>query len=60
MEHIEALQNIRILLLSGAISYDKAKKLSALHLNAFNTKAKEIAKKHNVNPKLISFAGFMR
>jgi hypothetical protein len=60
METIKELQRIRLLLLHGAISYNQAKAEAKPHLEEFNTKAVEIAKKHKVKPRLINFASFMR
>jgi ribosomal protein S11 len=60
MRHTEEMRNIKMWLMTGAITYDKAKEMSAPHLEAMNQKAREIAKKHGLKPKLITFAGFMR
>lgn len=60
METIKELQRIRLLLRQGAISYDVAKHCANPHIEAFNKRAVEIAKKHKVRPKLINFASFMR
>ena len=60
MEHKRELDNIKGWLLTGAITYDKAKEMAAPHIAAMNERSKEIAKKHGVRPKRISFAAFMR
>jgi ribosomal protein S11 len=60
MKHTEAMNNIKMWLLNGAISYDKAKEMAVPHLAAMNEKAQEIAKKYGVKPRVITFAGFMR
>jgi len=54
------LHNIKMWLCQGAISYDKAKEMAAPHITALNKTAKEIAKKHGVSPRQITFAAFMR
>jgi ribosomal protein S11 len=60
MKHTEEMNNIKLWLMTGAISYDKAKKMAAPHLAAMNEKAKEIAKKYGIKPRVITFAAFMR
>ena len=60
MEHTNELKNIRSWLCAGAITYDKAKQMAKPHIEAFNMKSKEIAKKHGVKPRFITFASFMR
>lgn len=60
MESVKELRRIRLLLRHGAISYDQAKAQAKPHLEAFNAKAVEIAKKYKVKPRLINFASFMR
>jgi Asp-tRNA(Asn)/Glu-tRNA(Gln) amidotransferase B subunit len=60
MRHAEEMKNIKMWLATGAISYDKAKEMAAPHLAAMNEKAREIAKKHGLKPRLIAFATFMR
>lgn len=59
-EIIEELNTIKMWLISGAIPYEKAKILADPYIKAFNIKSKEIAKKHNVSPRFISFSSFMR
>jgi aspartokinase len=44
----------------GAISYEKAKELAILHLEALNEMAAKIAKKHGIKPRKITFSAFMR
>ena len=58
--HIQELRNIDLWLKIGAISYGKAKELAQLHINAINEKSREIAKKHGVKPRLVSFHNFVR
>jgi ribosomal protein S11 len=60
IKHTEELRNIQMWMNTGAISYDSAKKMAATHLEAMNNKAREIAKRHGIKPRLITFASFMR
>jgi ribosomal protein S11 len=60
MKHTEKMQNIKMWMRTGAITYDKAKEMSAPHLEAMNQKAQEIAKKYGIKPRVITFAAFMR
>lgn len=60
MEHRQELENIKMWLHSGAISYDQAERMAKPHLDALNEKSKEIAKRCGVKPKLFNFASFMR
>lgn len=57
---LNALNEIKYKLKIGVISYDEAKQRATPFLNAMNEKSKEIAKRHGVKPKKITFAGFMR
>jgi len=59
-ENTMELHNIKAWLCQGAITYEKAKEMAEPHLTALNTKAAEIAKKHGVRPRQITFAAFMR
>jgi len=60
MKEIERLKEIKILLKTGQISYDKAKEMAKVPLSLINQKIKEISKKCDKNPSLITFGGFMR
>ncbi len=60
LEHKQEMDNIKMWLHTGAISYQKAEEMAKPHLDAMNEKAKEIAKKCGVKPKLFNFASFMR
>jgi hypothetical protein len=60
MIHINELQNIDYWLKTGAIDYDKAKKMAQPHIAAINEKSREIAKKHGVKPRLVGFHNFVR
>jgi hypothetical protein len=60
MVHINELCNIDYWLKTGAIDFDKAKKMSKPHIDAINKKSKEIAKKHKVKPRLVGFHNFVR
>lgn len=44
----------------GVISRKEAKEKIEPYIEIFNLKAVEIAKKYNLKPKKISFAGFVR
>lgn len=57
---LNALNEIKYKLKIGVISYDEAKQRAAPLIYAMNEKSKEIAKRHGVKPKKITFAGFMR
>ena len=59
-EHKQEMDNIKMWLHTGAITYDRAKEMAKPHLDAMNEKSKEIAKKYGCKPKLITFASFMR
>lgn len=52
----EAKKNFMI----GMLNRDEAKKLIDPYLAAVNKRSKELAKKFNMRPKLVSFTGFMR
>ena len=60
MEHTNELKTIKMWLLTGAITYDRAKEMAKPHIVALNEKSKEIGKKHGVKPRFITFAAFMR
>jgi ribosomal protein S11 len=60
MEHTQELHNIKMWMMMGAITYDKAKEMAAPHIAAMNEKAAEIAKKYGVKPRKVTFAAFMR
>jgi hypothetical protein len=59
-ERIQELNNIKMWLRLGSISYDKAKEMSQPHIDALNKRSAEIAKKHHTIPKKITFTAFMR
>ena len=58
--HIQELANIDLWVKIGAIDFDKAKEMAKPHIDAINEKSKEIAKKHNVKPRLVGFHNFVR
>jgi hypothetical protein len=60
MEHTNELRTIKMWMLTGAISYERAKEMAKPHLDALNEKARLIGKKYGIKPKLITFASFMR
>jgi hypothetical protein len=45
---------------AGFITRKEAQEMIIPYIKAFNEKSKEIAKKYNMKPKMISFAGFVR
>lgn len=59
-ENRDKLYGIRKQMLSGQITYDEAKEQAAPIIEAINTKAKEIAKRHGKRPQLVSFGAIMR
>lgn len=56
----EQLEIIKLRLLYKDITYKQAKELSKEYIDNINKKSKEIAKKYNQKPRLITFAGIMR
>ncbi len=48
------------LLLSGAVDLSTAKQYILPYIEAYNAKAIELAKKHNVKAKKLTFASFTR
>ena len=54
------LNNIKMWLCQGAISYDDAKAMAEPHIKTFNEKSAEIAMKHGAKAREITFASFMR
>lgn len=59
-EHKAELDNIKMWLYSGAVTYAQAQKLAKPHIDAMNEKSKEIAKKCGVKPKYFNFTSYMR
>ena len=59
-EHKAELDNIKMWLHSGAVTYAQAQKMAKPHLDAMNEKSKEIAKKCGVKPKYFNFTSYMR
>jgi len=57
-EAVATIKNLRTAVSTGSVPYSQAKNLAVSHLEILNNKAKEIAKKHNRKPLLITFAGF--
>ena len=60
LTHIQELANIDMWLKMGAIDYEKAKRMAQPHIDAINDKSREIAKKHNVKPRLVNLRYFVR
>lgn len=56
----EAMEAIRAKLAQGEISYAEAKSQAEPIIASINAKAKEIAKKYNQRPRLVSFNEIMR
>lgn len=57
---LDRLNEIKILLKTGQVSYDEAHKKALPIIVEMNQVVLKIAKKHKVQPKLISFPSFMR
>jgi hypothetical protein len=53
-------EETKFLYKTGQITRDEAAAGIMPFINAFNEKSKEIAKKYNMKPKTINFAGFLR
>lgn len=53
-------ENARTLYRSNLISRDEAKKRIEPFIEAYNKKSKEVAKKYNQKPKMISLISFLR
>ncbi|MBR3747581.1 MAG: hypothetical protein IKN27_11545 [Selenomonadaceae bacterium] len=61
MEEIKIVAfEARALYKIGAITRSEARKKIDPYIEIFNSKAVEIARKYNMKPKKISFAGFLR
>jgi hypothetical protein len=61
-KHLEKqkLDEIKVLLKTGQISYEEAKKQAKPYLDKMNEKIIRISKEMGFSSKTISFAGFMR
>ena len=60
MSIIAQLEQIKDKYFKQEIDYAEAKKQANPLINKFNAVSREKAKKYNLRPKTISFAGFMR
>lgn len=60
MEEIQKLKEIKILLKTGQITYDEAKRISTPYIDKVNQKIALISKKFKRHPSFISFGSFMR
>jgi predicted nucleotidyltransferase len=58
--HIDELRNIDLWVKTGAIDYDRAKKMARPHVEAVNEKAAEIAERLGVRAKKVYFHSFVR
>lgn len=56
----EKIEAIRVQLSHGVITYEQAKKQAEPIIASINARAKEIAKKYNQRPRLVSFNEIMR
>lgn len=56
----EKINAIRAQLSAGQITYDEAKKQAAPIIAAINVKARQIAAKYKLRPKIVSFNEIMR
>jgi hypothetical protein len=59
MTHIQELRNIDYWLKTGAIDFDRAKKMAQPHIDAINAKSMEIAKKHGIRARKVYFHNFV-
>jgi hypothetical protein len=57
--HIQELRNIDLWVKTGAIDFDKAKKMAQPHIDAINKKSAEIAMKHGVRARKVYFHNFV-
>ena len=62
IKHIERakLHEIKMLLISGSITYENAEKIATPYINTLNEKGKEIAKKHGRSFVKTTFSAQMR
>ena len=60
VDNREKIQDIRRRLLRGAIDYEQARDEAQPIIDAINEKSAEIAKRHNMKAKKMTFAGIMR
>ena len=60
LNDLNRLNEIKILLKTGQISYEEAKMKAKPFISAMNEKIVRISKKFGKKPYLISFGGFMR
>lgn len=60
MEHKQEMDNIKMWLHTGAISYEQAERMAEPHLKAMNEKSAELAKKYGVRARKITFSAFIR
>lgn len=56
----ETAEEARSLYGTGQLTREEAKEKIQPYLNAVNTKSKEVAKKHGVKHRDVSFIGFIR
>lgn len=54
------LDEIKYLLKTGQIDYDEAKEKAKRPLEEMNEEIVRISKEHNMRPRKVSFAGYMR
>jgi hypothetical protein len=57
--HIQELRNIDLWVKTGAVDYDRAKKMAQPHIDAINAKSAEVAKKHGVRARKVYFHNFV-
>jgi len=60
MEEIQKLQEIKVLLKSGQITYGEAKVMAESYIDIVNQKIVVISKKFKKTPSLVTFSSFMR
>jgi hypothetical protein len=60
MNLLDEIQPIKCMFIAKEINYEEAKKLAKPIIDAYNEKAKVIAKKYNKKPIKLQFAGLFR
>ncbi len=60
MNEITKLQEIKVLLKTGQITYDEAKEMAMPYIEKINQKIDDLSKKFKMSARTISFSSFMR
>lgn len=53
-------EKAKVLLYTGTIGIEEAKTIIEPYISAVNAKSRELAKKYNQKPRLVSISGFLR